>query len=414
MKINIALLGCGTIGSGFLELLEKQTNALSDGLDVAYELSSILVRNLSKYKTHPLYHLMTDDFNKVLAQKPNLVVELMGGVSPTKDYLLAAMDQGCHIITANKDLLAEHGFELFEKAALNHLSIGFEASVGGGIPIIKPLKDSLRNGGIYRIEGIVNGTCNYILTRMSESVMGYDEALTEAMARGFAESNPHSDVSGLDSARKLCLLSSLSFNKFVNPSMVYTKGIDVIDARHVQLARANGLKIKLVALALSYDGQIYNAVRPCLVSASHPFYSIDHEYNGIRLYGHAFGKMQLTGKGAGMHPTANAVFGDFLDYCHGKADKGINYPGDQHFEALKINPEACDWILQVLDNPDADELGRILQTFSDHKLSIHKTPKVNGVSLFVEDLLEVELHERLSLLREWCAGVEIAPMMFLK
>lgn len=414
MKINIALLGCGTIGSGFLELLEKQAHALSDGLDVAYELSGVLVRNLSKYKDHPLFPLMTDNFDSILTKKPDLVVELMGGVNPTKDYLLAAMDQGCHIITANKDLLSVHGYELFQKAADRHLSIGFEASVGGGIPIIKPLKDSLRNGGIYRIEGIVNGTCNFILTRMTESEMEYEDALTEAMLKGFAESNPHSDVSGLDSARKLCLLSSLSYNKFVNPHMVYTKGIETISSGHVQLAKANGLKIKLVALSLHLNNQIYNAVRPCLISASHPFYSIDHEYNGIRLYGHAFGKMQLTGKGAGMHPTANAVFGDFLDYCHGKADKGINYPGDQNFEPLKINPEACDWILQVLDNPDADQLGRILQTFSDHKLSIHKTPKVDGVSLFVEDLLEIELEERLSLLREWAPDVAISPMMFLK
>lgn len=413
MTIKIALLGCGTVGSGFTELLSQQRVALKDSLDLDYSIESVLVRNFDNYKGRSFESVLTDSFEEVLEKKPDLVIELMGGIEPARTYLLRAIEQGCHIITANKDLLAEHGYEIFQKANAHQVSIGFEASVGGGIPIIKPLKDSLRNGGIHRIEGIVNGTCNYILTRMAESEESYEAALNDAMASGFAEANPHSDVSGLDSARKLCVLSTLAFNKSIVPKMVATVGIDQLDSGNIRLAKANGMKIKLVAMAMHVDQKIYNAVRPCAVGPNHPFYSIDNEYNGIRLYGHSFGKIQLSGKGAGKMPTANAVFGDFLDYCHGKADKFAAYSGDQVFEDLQINPEASRWILQIVKTPNADELGRILQTFSDHKLSIHKNPSAEGVQLDVEDLLETDLLERLSLLREWCPQINVFPMLCL-
>lgn len=413
MKVKIALLGCGTVGGGFLELLQQQALELKNSLDLNYSIDHVLVRNVSTYKGRSFESMLTTDFEAVLDSKPDLIIELMGGIEPAKTYILRAIEQGCHIITANKDLLAEHGFEIFQKANAHQVSIGFEASVGGGIPIIKPLKDSLRNGGIHRIEGIVNGTCNYILTRMTESEKNYPESLEEAMDSGFAESNPYSDVSGLDSARKLCVLSTLAFNKSIVPKMVYTQGIDGLTAGNIQLAKANGMKIKLVALAIHVDQKIYNTVRPCAIGPNHPFYSIDHEYNGIRLYGHSFGKIQLSGKGAGKKPTANAVFGDFLDYCHGKSDKIVSYSGDKAFESLQINPEATRWILQITETPSSDELGRILQTFSDHKLSIHKTPSASGVQLDVEDLLESDLLERLSLLREWCPLIQVLSMPYL-
>jgi homoserine dehydrogenase len=413
MNVKIALLGCGTVGSGVLELLTLQRESLEASMDLHFSIDSILVRDKARYKEAPFENLLTTDFDELLKGKPDLLIELIGGIEPARTYILKAIEQGCHIITANKDLLAEHGYEIFKKANEHHVSIGFEASVGGGIPIIKPLKDSLRNGGIHRIEGIVNGTCNYILTRMTESDKTYQEALSEAMASGFAESNPHSDVSGLDSARKLCILSTLAFSKRITPKLIYTKGIEQIDYENIQLAKSNGLKIKLVALAIHFDQKIYNAVRPCVIGPNHPFYSIDHEYNGIRLYGHSFGKIQLSGKGAGKMPTASAVFGDFLDYCHGKSDKVLSYSGDKDFSSLQINPEATRWILQITKTPSADELGRILQTFSDHKLSIHQNPVSNGIHLEIEDFLESDLIERLSLLREWCPQINVLPMLYL-
>lgn len=206
--------------------MSEQESHLKEVLDLDYELVGILVRKPGNYKNSPYTPLMTDDFNALLSKKPDLVIELIGGIEPANTYILKAIEQGCHIITANKDLLAEQGHEIFCKAIENQVSIGFEASVGGGIPIIKPLKDSLRNGSIHRIEGIVNGTCNYILTSMTESGRNYEEALSEAMVKGFAESNPHSDVSGLDSARKLCVLSTLAFNRRIIPNMVATQGIE--------------------------------------------------------------------------------------------------------------------------------------------------------------------------------------------
>lgn len=413
MKVKIALLGSGTVGSGFLELLSEQQAHLKDTLDLDYELVGILVRKLGNYKNSPYFQLMTDDYDHLLSQQPDLVIELIGGIEPAKTYLVKAIEAGCHVITANKDLLAEHGHEIFHKAIENQVSIGFEASVGGGIPIIKPLKDSLRNGSIHRIEGIVNGTCNYILTSMTESGKSYNDALSEAMAIGFAESNPHSDVSGLDSARKLCVLSTLAFNRRIIPNMVSTQGIEQLSADHIRLAKANGMKIKLIAMSINIDSHVYNAVRPCAVAPSHPFYNIDHEYNGIRLYSHSFGKIQLSGKGAGKMPTANAVFGDFLDYCNGKSDKALCYSGNQSFDDIQVNPDACRWILEMTETPNADELGRIIQVFSDHKLSIHKNPEASGVLLDLEDLLESELMERVALLKEWCPQISVLAMPYL-
>lgn len=414
MTIRIALLGCGTIGSGFLDILKRQEQKLKTLMNIDVEVCGILVRQLEKYSEHPYYSHMTTHFSKIISSKPDLIIEVMGGIEPAKTYVLQAMSIGAHIITANKDLLASHGYELFKAAAEKQLSIGFEASVGGGIPIIKPLKDSLKNGGIYQIEGIVNGTTNYILSRMYEMDLSYEEALNEAQMAGFAESDPSADVLGLDSMRKLCILSSLAFNRFVKPSMVHTVGINQIAGSQVALAKAYGMKIKLVAFSINHHKQIYTIVKPAMIAQSHPFYAIDHEYNGIQLYGKAFGKMQLSGKGAGKLPTANAVYGDFMDFCHQKMDRIAIYPSRQDFEILQMSPLPHDWILQVSHRPDPEPLGRLLQAFSDHKLSIHNIPTANGLQLMVGDLLQAELEERIALLKTILPDLEINAFMLFK
>jgi homoserine dehydrogenase len=413
MIVKIALLGCGTVASGFLELLKQQSNYLNTKLGLDCVIESILVRSPKNYMGHPHESAMTTDFNVVLERKPDLVIELMGGIEPARSYILEAMAQGCHIITANKDLLAVHGYELFQQANLCNVSLGFEGSVGGGIPVINPLKDTLRFGGIHRIEGIVNGTCNYILSRMSEANLSYQLALSEATLNGFAESNPHSDVSGLDSARKLCVLSSLAFDKCLVPDLVLTTGIENITQENIQLAKVNGMRFKLIALSISVDNKLYSAVQPCLIGEGHPFYNVNNEYNGILFSSNSVGTTLLSGKGAGKMPTGSAVFGDFIDYCNGKSDKSVAYSANASYESLRFNPEPSRWILQICNPLSADELGRILQTFSDHKLHIYQSPEGCGVQLAIENLLESELYERLSLIAEWCPNVQLTPYLYL-
>lgn len=413
MNVKIALLGCGTVGSGFLEILKRQAPLLKEQFDLEYEIVGVLVRQLDKYSEHPLHAIMTTHFDVIMDKQPDLVIEVMGGIEPTKAYIETAIAGGCHVITANKDLLAAHGAALFALAQSRGVTIGFEASVGGGIPVIKPLKDSLRYAGLRKVSGIVNGTCNYILSRMTEDDLSYQEALAEAMACGFAESNPHADVSGLDSARKLCVLATLAFSKSVTPDCVKTNGIENVDAANILLAKVNGMKIKLVAFSTSQDNQIYSVVQPCIVSPCHAFYNIDQEYNSIELRGSDFGVLHFSGKGAGKYPTGTAIFSDFIDYLSSKKDKASIYSADKAFTSLSLNPDAACWILQMTNNPSADELGRILQTFSDHRLSIQQHPEVAGMQLEIEDMLEKELLERLSLLAEWCPDVKLLPLVKL-
>lgn len=413
MKVNIALLGCGTVGSGFLELFQRQRPYISEQFNCECNIVGILVREPNHYTQHPYAHLIKTDFNDILDAKPDLVIEVMGGIEPAKAYISSAISQGCHIITANKDLIAAHGATLFGLAKQHQVTIGFDASVGGGIPILKPIKNALRFSGIDRIEGIVNGTCNYILSRMTEDQLSYSEALEEAMACGFAESNPHSDVSGMDSARKLCVLSSLAYSKCITPENVKTVGITTLDKANIQLASANEMKVKLVARAIKDQNAIFTAVTPCIVSQKHAFYNIDQEYNSIQLYSSDFDTLQFSGKGAGKMPTGTAIFSDLIDFLNGNVDQAAVYPSETNFISLAHSPLKENWVLQMTVNPTSEELGRILQSFSDHRLSIQQHPEIPGIQLEIEQMLEVDLFERLSLVKEWCPSVILMPFLKL-
>ncbi len=410
MTIKVAMLGCGTVGSGFLEVYNKYLASLSKEEATSYELCKILIHRPDKYKNHPLYHLMTTDFDDVLIENPNVIIEVMGGVTPAKDYLLKAMSKSIHVITANKDLIAEHGEQLFEIANQNKVFLGFEASVGGGIPIIKPLKDSLKNGDIYKIEGVINGTCNFILSKMTEEEIDYKQALDIAVLKGFAELNPSSDVSGLDSARKLAILSSLAFSELIKPKHLNVSGIETIGLRHIQLAKINGFKIKLVAQSLKFNQDFYGCVRPMFIADTHPFYKIDKEYNSVRLHGKHFGKMDLSGKGAGKLPTASAVLGDFLDFVHERYDTALNYPNTLTLTSQNHKPIANDWAILLFKTPSAMALGQLVQSFSDHKLSIEKSPKYEGIFLQVADMQEFEILERMEVVK--LLHPEIRPELF--
>ncbi|MDX2083896.1 MAG: homoserine dehydrogenase [Candidatus Melainabacteria bacterium] len=305
--VGVGLMGLGTVGTGVYKLLSRH-----DWLNVC----RIAVRHPNQKREIvdlDTNLLTTDPFEVVRDENVRLVVEVMGGLEPAKDLVLEALRLGKHVVTANKALIATHGELLFQTARDNNACILFEGAVAGGIPIIQPLKLSLAANRVQEIAGILNGTTNYILTRMSQDGWEYDQALAEAQARGFAEADPTNDVDGFDTAYKISILSSIAFQTRVDPAQLSVEGIRSISAKDITLARELGYGIKLIGLArAAQNGAIDARVHPMLVPLDHPLASIHHEYNAVWIQGDAVGDVMFSGKGAGEMPTASAVVADIL------------------------------------------------------------------------------------------------------
>lgn len=312
--IRIGLLGCGVVGSGVVkQLMSNQDNiALKTGCQM--EIKKILVRDLTKQRPHEIpAELFTADVNDILEDPEiQIVIELIGGIEPAKSYVVTALQKGKNIVTANKDLLAAHGKELFDAAAENGKDLRFEASVAGGIPIIQPLKESLAGNRIHRVMGIINGTTNYILTKMTAAGKEFAEALQEAQALGYAEADPSADIDGLDAARKIAILASIAFQTRVSVNEVYVEGIRSISQLDIAYARELGYSIKLLGLAQEVDGEIEVRVHPVMIPASHPLAAVNDVYNAVFVEGDAVGQTMFFGPGAGQMPTASSVVGDVM------------------------------------------------------------------------------------------------------
>ena len=303
---TIAILGYGTVGTGLVELLDK--NNLKDT-----SISSILVKNKDKHKNKKYFNLVTDDIDQVFNSPSEIFIEVMGGIHPAYEYVKKALKNNKHVITANKDLIAEHGRELISLAKENHVYLNFEASVGGGIPILKPLIESLCGNKISKITAILNGTTNFILTKMYNENMDYDEALRLAQDLGFAESDPTSDVEGLDSARKLSILSTIAFKKLIKWNDIFIEGISDLKKEDFIFAKSINCCIKLLAVSSYENDKVMACVKPMFVPLSNSISQVEDEFNTINLYGDAVGDLNLYGKGAGMLPTASSVYSDLLD-----------------------------------------------------------------------------------------------------
>lgn len=309
--VNIALLGYGVVGSGVVELVERYNDRLGRK---EINIVSILVRNKSKHRDELYSDLITEDINELLNKDFDILVEVMGGLYPTYEYVESAIKANKNIITANKDLIAELGEPLFLLAKEHGVTLRFEASVAGGIPIIKPLTESLRSGNnIESIKAILNGTTNFILTKMDKEGLEYKEALKIAQELGFAEANPEADVLGYDAARKLAILSSIAYDQKVYWKDIITEGITNIDSKDFKYANSINCKIKLVAQSKRNKDSIYAAVKPVLISNEDKLANVDNEFNSVTVTGDAVGELIFTGKGAGKLPTASAVFGDLID-----------------------------------------------------------------------------------------------------
>ncbi|MEG1651077.1 MAG: homoserine dehydrogenase [Oscillospiraceae bacterium] len=315
--IKIAILGCGTVASGVCELLGKNEAVISNRIDEQISIKKLLARSPQKaldlgFVPEQLCSSIDDIVND---DEIEIVVELIGGTTTAFDYIKTAITHGKHVVTANKDLIAQRGCELFALADKHGVDLYFEASVGGGIPIIQPLKQSLSGNRFSQIVGILNGTTNFILTKMSSEGLSYSEALKTAQDLGFAEANPASDVMGTDAARKITILAGIAFDTQVTLDDVYCEGITDIDDSDIALAHKMGYVIKLLAVAREVEGKLLMFVRPAFVPVTHPLASVNDSFNAVFLHGDAVGDIMLYGRGAGSLPTASAVVGDIMDIC---------------------------------------------------------------------------------------------------
>lgn len=312
--IKAGLLGLGTVGTGVYKLAKRQKEEIEKKTGVSLQIEGILVHNIEKKREGVDPSLLTDNYRDLTGNEEiSVIIEVMGGIEPAKTIILEAMRAGKSVVTANKDLVAVHGAQLYETAAENGVDFLFEAAVAGGIPIIRPLKQCLAGNEISDAVGIVNGTTNYILTRMFEDNMEFQEALDQATELGYAEADPTADIQGLDAGRKIAILASTAFHSRVVFDDVYTEGITKITARDIRYAKEFDSVIKLLGIARQRDGQIEAAVYPMLISKDHPLATVRDSFNAVFVHGDAVDDVMFYGRGAGEFPTASAVMGDVID-----------------------------------------------------------------------------------------------------
>ncbi len=314
-KIKLGLLGSGTVGTGVVQVLKENCREIARKTGAEISIKSVLVRDINRERPQLEGLLVTDNYQEILEDEEiSIIVEVMGGLSPAREYMLQAMEHGKHVVTANKDVVAQFGREMFEKAEKHGVDFLFEASVGGGIPIITPLKQCLAANHLTEVLGIVNGTTNYMLTAMSECGADYDTVLKEAQEKGYAEADPTADVEGLDAARKAAILASLAFNTYVDLKDVHVEGITQITPEDIAYAKELGYAVKLLAVGRdSGENGIDVRVHPVFLSKEHPLASVNGVYNAIFVRGNAIGEAMFYGPGAGSLPTASSVVADIID-----------------------------------------------------------------------------------------------------
>ncbi len=382
--INVALLGFGTVGTGVCKVLKSQESEMQKKLNTKLILKKILVRNVKKHADRvddPA--ILTTSFDEILEDpKIQIVIELMGGIEPAYTYIRSALEAGKNVVTANKDLIAERGGELLQIAEENHVELRFEASVAGGIPIISPLKNSLAANEINQIMGIVNGTTNYILTKMTEEGMDYEEALAQATKLGYAEADPTSDVEGYDAGRKIAILASIAFHSRVTFSDVYTEGITRITAKDIEYAKTLGWVIKLIALAKNTSGGIEVKVHPMLIPADHPLAAVGGSYNAVYVNGDAVDDVMFYGKGAGELPTASAVMGDVFSVARRIMDNSLGSTKDSVYKNVpvkKIENTKSSYFLRMEVEDKPGVLATIASIFGNNSVSIEQVIQKNKI-----------------------------------
>ena len=417
--IRIALIGAGTVGSKVASLMLEQSEDLEARSGAPLVLVGVGVKDASKLRPGIPKELITADVSGLLAKDIDIVVEVMGGIEPARTHILDAMSRGISVVTANKELLARDGATLAAAAEKNNVDLYYEASVAGAIPLLRPLRESLVGDRVQKILGIVNGTTNYILTKMDETGASFQEALAETQKLGYAEADPSADVEGHDAAAKAAIVAQLAFHTRVTIDDVYCEGISKVSASDVKAAQEMGFVIKLLAIAERLgDESIVVRVHPAMIPRSHPLASVREAFNAVFVEAEAAGSLMFYGRGAGGAPTASAVLGDLVAVARNRMS-GRRGPGESIYADLKIKPvsEAITSYyisLQVADKPGV--LAQISQKIADNNVSI-QTVRQDGLEndaqlvIRTHKALEKDLAKTLEALRNLDAVKEISDYM---
>ncbi|MDT7570970.1 MAG: homoserine dehydrogenase [Actinomycetota bacterium] len=372
--LKVALLGCGTVGAEVVRLLHSSADDLTARVGAPLELAGIAVRRLQKQRDLPVDDdLFTTDAAALVARPDvDVVVEVIGGIEPARTLLLSALRDGKGVVTANKALLAEDGATLHAAARDAGADLYYEASVAGAIPLLRPLRESLAGDHITRVMGIVNGTTNFVLTRMDEAGMGFAEALDEATALGYAEADPTADVEGFDAAAKAAILAGLAFHTRVTAADVHREGITEVTAADVASAKEMGCVVKLLAIAEKNGSAVGVRVHPAMIPRTHPLGTVREAYNAVFVEGASAGQLMFYGRGAGGSPTASAVLGDLVAVARNTLS-GARGAGESSYADLRISPmgEVITRYHISLDVADkAGVLAAVAGAFATHDVSI--------------------------------------------
>ncbi len=419
--LKVGQLGCGIVGSAVVRMLDANAREIEARVGARIEIVRIAVRSPGKERDIPgaAESLLTTDAHEIVAAPDiDIVVEVMGGADPAKNLILEAMRAGKPVVTANKELLASQGEELFAAADAAGVDLHFEAAVAGGIPIIRPMKESLAGERVTRIMGIVNGTTNFILTRMSDEGLSFGEALAEAERLGYTELDPTADIEGFDPAAKAAILASIAFNTRVVASQVYREGIARVTARDIANARKLGYTVKLLAIAEEEDGEVTVRVHPAMIPSEHPLASVRDNFNAVFVEGENVGELMFYGRGAGGPPTATSVIGDIVDVArnilHGGRGVGCTCYASKPVRTMAGMVAQYYLLLSVADRPGV--LAAVASAFGDNKVSI-KSVWQEGFAdearlvLITHRAQEANMQDTLAALRDLDVVTEIPSVM---
>lgn len=376
-RVSIGLLGLGTVGSGVIHIVNNHQDELQHQVGVPVTIEKVLVKNLDKKRNIEIdpSKLTTNVEEIILNPEIDVVIEVIGGIEEARNYILTALQNKKHVVTANKDLMALHGAELLKVASENGCDLYYEASVAGGIPIIRSLVDGLSSDKITKMMGIVNGTTNYILTKMSKEGSSYEEVLKEAQQLGYAESDPTSDVEGLDAARKMAILATLGFSMNIGIDDVSVSGITHVTKEDLQFCERLGYTLKLIGIAERTEGRVEVSVQPTLLPNEHPLASVNDVFNAVYVYGEAVGETMFYGPGAGSLPTATAVVADLVTVVQnmrlGVTGRSIIPP--MYEKQLKTEDEIeSKYFFRLRVTDKAGSFAAITSLFASHDVSFEK------------------------------------------
>lgn len=388
--MNVAIMGFGVVGSGVAELITKNSDSIEKNSDVSLKVTRIL--DIRDFENNEFAPLMTKSFEDILDDDTiEIVVETMGGVNPAFDFVSKCLNKGKHVVSSNKELVATKGFELLEMARKNNVNFLFEASVGGGIPIIRPISRCLAGNQISEIAGILNGTSNFILTKMIVDGMSFSEALKLAQDKGYAEKDPTADVEGFDALRKICILASLAFGNHVYPDGIFTEGISKITLEDVAYAENYNSVIKLIAKTKKLqNGRILVMVSPCLVNNESMLSGVNGVFNACLVRGDATGDVLMYGKGAGKLATASAVVGDVID-CASNDEKRKFFGWDDAKEDMLADYLDCETALYIRTN-ETDK-AKLTAVFGDVTFLSRENQPENEIAFVTPVMKEGELRQ---------------------